>query len=342
MGQLIMKKSNAKTKKIILRVVAVIALFAGFYLLSRMLQIKSDHGINQNRGLYFQPVQTIDAAFLGTSHVHCDVNTALLWEEYGIAGYDYSGAEQPLWMTYYYLKELYKYQNPKVVVIDLYAPARFKEDYQYTWISENIYGMKFSLNKLQMLFASVEYSKIFHYFPNFSVYHSRYDELEQEDFTHFFWNNDHLESFKGYTPYWKKGKEVSLVNNDGVAGGLTPKSEKYLKKIIKFMKEQDGELLFMIAPYVVVPEDTKTYDEIKGIAEEYGVEVIDYNQKMELDYETDLNDASHLNYWGSCKFTELLGRDLKERYQIPDHRGEEAYISWDEHVESLTNLIRMK
>ena len=54
------------------------------------------------------------------------------------ASYDYSGAEQPLWMTYFYLKELYKYQTPKVVVVDMYAPARFKEDYQYDWIAENI------------------------------------------------------------------------------------------------------------------------------------------------------------------------------------------------------------
>ena len=121
-----------KDKKIVIRVLAIFALILGISVLSDILQIKSDHGINQNRGLYFQSEDSIDAVFLGTSHIHCNVNTALLWEEYGIAAYDYSGAEQPLWMTYYYLKEFYKYQDPKVVVLDLYAPARFKEDYQYT------------------------------------------------------------------------------------------------------------------------------------------------------------------------------------------------------------------
>ena len=65
--------------------------------------------------MYWQPENAIDVVMMGTSHVHCGVNTAFLWEKYGIASYDYSGAEQPLWMTYFYLKELYKYQTPKVV-----------------------------------------------------------------------------------------------------------------------------------------------------------------------------------------------------------------------------------
>lgn len=105
-------------------------------------------------------------------------------------------------MTYFYLKELYKYQKPEVVVLDLYAPARLKDDYQYKWIAENIYGMRFSFNKLQMLAVSVEPQKIFNYFPSFAVYHNRYDDLEKEDFQNFWWDMEEKESFKGYTPYW--------------------------------------------------------------------------------------------------------------------------------------------
>ncbi len=73
-----------------------------------LLSVKSEHGIRQARDMYIQPKNSIDVVFMGSSHVHCDVNTALLWEKYGIAGYNYSGAEQPLWITYYYLKEICK------------------------------------------------------------------------------------------------------------------------------------------------------------------------------------------------------------------------------------------
>lgn len=328
-----------RNKKIVIRVAAVLALIFGISVLAKVLQIKSDHGINQKRALYFQTEDSIDAVFLGTSHIHCDVNTALLWEKYGIAAYDYSGAEQPLWMTYYYLKEFYKYQNPKVVVLDLYAPARFKEDYQYTWISENIYGMKFSLNKLAMLCTSVELQHFFDYFPSFAVYHGRYDELESVDVEQLFWNENQLQSFKGYTPYWKHIKAEEAANPSGVPGGLTPKSEKYLRKIMDYMQKKEAKLILIVAPYAVAPEDEETYQQIRSVADEYGVEIIDYNQKMELNVEEDLNDVSHLNYWGSCKFTEILGDDLIQRIELPDHRGEKAYRSWEEHVERINEEV---
>ena len=177
--------TNTKIKKVLnkkngIRAGFLALLILTVYLLSCILQVKSEHGINQVEGMYWQPENAIDVVMMGTSHVHCGVNTAFLWEKYGIASYDYSGAEQPLWMTYFYLKELYKYQTPKVVVVDMYAPARFKEDYQYDWIAENIYGMKFSLNKLEMLSVSAEPAKIPSYFPSFAVYHSRYDDLGEE------------------------------------------------------------------------------------------------------------------------------------------------------------------
>lgn len=173
------------TKKNRIRLGFLLLLAVTIYFISSVLSIKSSHGIDQQAGLYWQKKDTIDVIMMGTSHIHCNVNTALLWEKYGIAAYDYSGAEQPLWMTYFYLKELYKYQEPEVIVLDLYAPARFKEDYQYQWISESIYGMRFSFNKVEMLTVSVEPERMLNYFPSFAVYHGRYDDLQEEDFENF-------------------------------------------------------------------------------------------------------------------------------------------------------------
>ena len=65
--------------------------------LNRILCVKSPHGVDQTRYLYVQPKNKIDVLFLGSSHVHCNVNTQLLWDEYGMAAYLMTGAEQPLW-----------------------------------------------------------------------------------------------------------------------------------------------------------------------------------------------------------------------------------------------------
>jgi len=328
-------RAKGKSHKALARAGFLLLLAVTVYLAANILRVKSDHGINQQEGIYWQPKDSVDVVMMGTSHIHCDVNTGLLWEKYGIAAYDYSGAEQPLWMTYYYLRELYRCQTPKAVVLDLYAPARFKEDYQYEWIGENIYGMRFSLNKLRMLSVSVEPSKLHKYFPSFAVYHSRYDELETEDFNHFFWDTQEKEAFKGYTPYWKtepqKRPEIAEEGKDG----LTAKSEIYLRKIISFAKEKGTELMLIVAPYIETGEDRKTYNRIQEIAEQEGVSFCNYNEcydEIGLDFQEDFNDDSHLNYWGSCKFTDYLGNILDSSEKIPDRRGQEGYESWEENA----------
>lgn len=329
------KRKKINLKKTGIRLGAVLILGISLYFLSAILSFKSPHGINQLEGIYWQPKNSIDVVMMGTSHVHCGINTDLLWKEYGIAAYDYSGAEQPLWMTYYYLRELLKYQSPRMIVLDLYAPARYKEDYQYEWIGENIYGMRFSLNKLEMLLVSVEPGKLGQYFPSFMIYHSRYDDLDDEDFEKFFWNKEEKESFKGYTPYWnreyqERPDEMKLAEAD--PGGLSLKSEKYLRKIIALAEKKECKLLLTVIPYVETEADRQTYLEIEKIAQEEGIPFINYNEyydEMGLDFSEDFNDASHLNFWGSCKFTDFLGDFLSKEAEIPDRRNEEGYTSWE-------------
>lgn len=330
-------------KKNLIRGGFIALLVVTIYLVASILSIKSEHGVNQHNGMYWQPTDSIDVVMMGSSHVHCNINTGLLWERFGIASYDYSGAEQPLWMTYYYLKEVYKYQSPEVVVLDMYAPARFKEDYQYNWISENIYGMKFSMNKLQMLSVSVEPQKLRQYFPSFAVYHSRYDELEDEDFKNFFWNVEEKEAFKGYTPYWNQTPQIRPTVSEERNDGLTPKSEKYLRKIISYTEKKGSRLVLIAAPYVVTDEDMRAYNRIEEIAAEEGLTFINYNEyydEIGLDFKKDFNDASHLNYWGSCKFTKYLGEFLISCEEVIDRRGGEGYKSWDENVRIIYEKLR--
>lgn len=333
-----MKQKNVRVKKVLTQIGAVLILAVTIYFLSSILGFKSPHGIDQLEGLYWQPQESMNVVVMGTSHVHCGVNTGLLWEKYEIPAYDYSGAEQPLWMTYYYMKELFKYQSPKVIVMDVYGPARYKEDYQYEWIGENIHGMKFSLNKLAMLFTSVELGKISKYFPSFTLYHHRYDDLDEEDFTSFFWNEKEKEDFKGYTPYWNKRAQIRPEESALEAvepGGLTLKSEKYLRKMIHLAKEKECELVLVVIPYVETAEDRKTYLEIEEIAKEEGITFINYNEyydEMGLNFENDFNDESHLNYWGSCKFTDYFGAFLATLEGTVKENHSEGYESWDDNV----------
>lgn len=332
-------------KKTILRIGAILLLGICIYLAATILKFKSPHGIDQKDGLYWQPENTIDLVLMGSSHVHCGGNTVVLWEHYGIPAYDYSAAEQPLWMTYYYLQEFLKYQNPKVVFLDLYSPARFKDDYQYEWIGENIHGMKFSLTKVKMLLDSVEPEKLGDYFPSFAVYHGRYADVTETDYSHFFWNQKERAVFKGFTPYWKRDDQTRPDAEQMQAvqpGGLTLKSEEYLGKIIELTKEEGCELILGVIPHIEIPEDRATYLEIREIAEEQGVTFINFNDhcdQMGIDYAVDFHDDSHLNYWGSAKFSNYLGYFLVNDMGLTSKKGQEGYESWDEHVTAITHEL---
>lgn len=152
--------------------------------LNRVLCVKSPHGVDQTRYLYVQPKNKIDVLFLGSSHVHCNVNTQLLWDEYGMAAYLMTGAEQPLWNSYYNLKEALKNQKPKLVVLDMFCPSRFYDDFQPGWADENLDGMRISLNKLEAVYTSVQEEQS-HFFLGFTEYHSRYDPADDRGFSEF-------------------------------------------------------------------------------------------------------------------------------------------------------------
>lgn len=292
----------------------------------------------QARAMYDQPKDTIDVVFMGSSHIHCDVNTALLWEKYGIASYDYSAAEQPLWITYYYLKEICKYQSPKLIVLDLYSPARFKDDYQYAWLYDNLAGVRFSVNKLGMLYAACEPEHYFDYVPTIARCHDRYNVLEENDISYLFSTASDRADFKGYTPYFVKDpqEEPDLVQSK--SGGITIKSEEYLQKIIRYTKEHDIELFLIVSPYITTDEDELVYNRVHEIADYYGLEFNSTNyfyNEMDLDFDKDFNDESHLNYHGSCKYTDYLGQELKDKFEIPDRRGLKKWESWDRHVKTI-------
>ena len=300
--------------------------------LDTLLSIKTYHGIMQTRAMYAQPDDTVDVVFLGSSHIHCDVNTALLWDDYGIAGFDYSAAEQPIWITYYYLKEFCKTQDPELVVIDLYSIARFGDGFNEFWMPDNVYGMKFSLNKAQLMFNSCNKEQLNKYFPSFSGYHNRYSELEDEDYELLDIPEEDLAEFKGYTPYFNVYTGLSPCLNETGKTPIPSKSKEYLQKIIDYTKEHEIELMLVVNPYPSTAEDEKIYNSVEEMAIDNGVKYVNMNKftdAMGLNTEAHYYDDSHLNYEGSCVFSYFLGDYIKDNYVIADHRGEEEYETWD-------------
>ena len=107
-------------KKKLIGTVVFLALAAGLlWKLNEVFSLKQEDGIVPMELFYEQKPGSIDVMFYGSSHTYSDINPAVLWDQEGISSYDLAGSLQPLWNTYYYMKESLKYQRPKVMVVEL-------------------------------------------------------------------------------------------------------------------------------------------------------------------------------------------------------------------------------
>ena len=325
-------------KKKLIGTVVFLALAAGLlWKLNDAFRLKQEDGIVPMELFYEQESGTIDVIFYGSSHTYSDINPAVIWDQEGISSYDLAGSLQPLWNTYYYMKESLKYQRPKVMVVELVRAIESREYIEEARTVTNTFGMKFSKNKIEAIRVSTP-DNLIPYLLGYPVYHSRYAELSRADFAAY-QGDPHGKASKGYYPLYVTKSYDSMADMSEVteSSDLAPKSEEYLRKIIALAKEEDIPLVFMISPYQgIVESEQMIFNRCSEIAAEEGIPFLDFNQmydELDLDPQTDMAEASHLNYRGTAKLSSYLASWLSEHYSLPDHRGDEQYASWEENAE---------
>lgn len=299
-----------------------------------ILTFKYRDGIYSMQKFYEQEEGTVDVLVLGPSLAYADVNTAVLWNDYGISAFNLAGSIQPLWNTYYYLKEALKYQRPKVIVLEASLVTMVDDYPDNSRIIKNVCGMRWSRDKLEAIKVSAPKEKWGEYLLGYTQYHSRYDEITWEDFVA---NKGSLQydNWKGFMcTMGTMEQEAQDITGVVKRAELSQKTETYYRKVIELAGEEEIPLLIVISPYATVSERAQSYfNRASDIAAEYGVPFVNYNlfyKELGIDYQEDASDVMHLNYKGNQKYTRHLGKYLSEHYNLPDHRGDEAYASWEQ------------
>lgn len=334
----------------ILKPIIFLIIISGIFIqFDKVFSYKFSDGIFQWTAFYKQQQNTIDLLSIGSSHIIANVNTGILWDDYGIASFNLCGSIQPLWNSYFYLKEGLKYQRPKIVCLDAYRAIEDREFIDDSRIIKNNYGLKFSIDKVRSLIVSSPRKSLINYILEFPTYHNRYSEIGENDFLgiasegmskghEFDWKGFHFtNNFKKFDkPYIKVSPESKGMN-------LTSKSEKYLRMIIELCKTEKIDLVIIIAPYAGDSvHDELYYKRVAEIAQEYNVPFINFNEQVDLigiNFSEDCADQDYLNYHGSAKFTRYFGHYLKSHYNIPDRRGNNAYKTYDHMAADLRNLM---
>ncbi len=320
------------TKRINLIKALVIIVTAAIILLvlTKVLLLKSEDGINQLQALYKQPADSIDVILIGSSHVYCDISTGVLWDNHGIAAFDLGGAEAPSWVSYYQLKEALKTQQPKVVCYEIAVSAMYPTLFQNDeWAVDNDYGMKWNRERIENLRVNSEGYDFYKRLIPLNIMHGRYNDLGENDFK----NVRDSANYKGFDPRENvQGFETPDISNVTDAVPCSEKAEKGIRDIIELTRSESIPLVFFVSPYGVSEDHQKIYNYIEQIAQSENVGFIDFNKKydeMGLDFSSDFADYTHVNYSGNYKFSDYLGKTLKEMYDIPDRRGDSRYVSWE-------------
>lgn len=287
-------------------------------------------------GFWDEPEDSLDAVFVGSSHVYCDVNPLYLWKNYGITSYDFSMTTQTIDCSYYYIQEIFKRQTPKFVFYETWLynrPFDMEESHHrsaYDYMPNTVEKWETLRTLLQKQPAENKEDAASYLFPIIR-YHSRIFSLEKNDFEHLF--SDKHNEMHGFYPrryscsgidsyYTSTG--TTIVPNDIFLG--------YLSKMKELCEKNGSELVLLtsLVPYWTVED----HQAISLVASEMGLDYLDLNPIADdvvgIDVDKDFSDTNHLNVYGADKETKYIGDYLREKQELVDHRSDAEYGRWNE------------
>ncbi len=316
------KRSKKKTAVCVVLSVVIILLVLWF--LQRLLMPKYMSGVVEGAMVseYYDEKKDHDVVFIGDCELYENISPMILWEKYGINSYIRGTAQQLIWQSYYLMEETFSYEKPDVVVFNVLS-LKYDKPQKETYNRMTLDYMKWSRSKVGSIQASMteEESFVDYVFPLLR-YHSRWSELNSDDFK-YFWHRDPV-TFNGY--YMR----VDVLPAENVPEGKVladysfgENAWKYLDRMVELCEKNGVELVLVKAPSLV----PYWYDEWEVQVEEYAAEhdlkyynFLEVTDEIGLDYATDTYDAGlHLK-----KMADYFGRILTEECGLTSRRGEEA------------------
>ena len=334
--------SNSKAM-VIKRALAVIATLAllvgGIFSVQEVTRIKTTEITDLTYRTFFENPEQYDVVFFGTSHVLYGISPFDIWDECRITSYNWASPACTIPSDYWKLINILDYHTPRVVVVDCYdVTTTYKSMNEYR-LHEAFDGFPLSYHKYLsikdlmyeqkrmedgMVYSREEEINLL--FP-ISAYHSRWDSLEEVDF-----KNDCVDT-KGASLLAGVAEPIEISDT-------TEKTEissemvgvTYLKKIVEECNNRDISVLFVYIPFPVPDGWKMEANMVHDLADECGVEYVDFTELNVVDYDKDCYDSnSHLNLFGQEKVSRYIGRYIADNYNVQIHSSNtEIGMEWDE------------
>ena len=179
----------------------------------------------------------VDVLFLGSSHCYASISNSQLWEDHGLGAFNMVVSGQDLASSYYYMREVFKTQSPKLVCVELYG-ITFEKHAVTANIYRNALSMNFSDNFIGVVDAIAPEEDKKDYLLKWPIIHTRYRELSKKDF---------VSTEPAYLGGNAASKAVTYIEDLYVYTGndcspISQTNEKWIQQMIDFAKENNAEI----------------------------------------------------------------------------------------------------
>ncbi len=316
-----------KKTTIFLRLTSFLLIFAVlFYVATEVLKdkrVELEYDVTAKvKGFYEEPDNSLDFVFVGSSQLYADIAPNVLFEEYGITSYDFAANEQPLWISYYYIKEALKHQNPKAIVLDVFTV--YGADYEDEGVNHiNLDDLPWNLNKIQAIRAAVPKELRASAYFELVKYHDSWSSLDDQKIMNSFYDERNV--YKGYSPFVVTHDYAENAPEDVVTQTqrepIPDKAMEWLLKIVELTRAEGVDLILIKTPNGNA-ERQKLYLSVGDFAKEQNIPFLNMNVIFD--------GEAHINILQAEKVTKYLGEYLLSRYEITDKRNDPAYALWHE------------
>jgi hypothetical protein len=292
-----------------------------------------------------EDMSEVEVALIGGSHAVNGFNPTAIWRSSRIKAYNFSFAGEPMYMTYAYLKELFKKRTFRLVVVDLYYIGLQNQYFSHdNYVFGVVRNMKWSKDKLDFIQNCVSREERWKYYFPFYSYHSKWSNPAANDF--WLGSDYHFERYADEPVSFEAWDDTEQIAD------MPENSEIYLRKVIELIQENNCEVLLTglphryndaYAPDVWVEDEYPVYNCAKKIAAEYGVEVLQYNDTIlkEIGFvpEADMYNKGHMNIYGSEKVSAYLGEYIKNNYNVTQISTETEDL-WDTYMKKYDEVYK--
>lgn len=264
---------------------------------------------------------TIDVLVMGDSNAAQGITPMQWYLDRGITGYTYGEGWLSAYKIYYRLRQILKAQHPKVLVVcssTVYSHPPVPSDWHSALydVSEELFPLLRFHDEWKVLTLQ--------------------EWLSGNDYS---WR-DINKGFKPVTdigPYSGYEYMTEIIAPEPVPVPM----RFYLDRLTKLCQKQGIALVFITVP--TTDWNRARHNGMQAYADAAGLPYIDYNLPENgsgIDWATDTPDTgTHLNLLGAQHLSAVLEEYLLAQYDLPDHRGQTGYETWDEDAAAYAEAL---